>query len=182
MISGDDDFVPVWQLAEPIIEVDNCLHVLGKHREIASMNEDVAIRHVDLAMKLMSIADEDKAQCGSRRRRSAWLQVPSHTWISGAGRVLGKIGHTILTPLGLIFRQLSEVIDVVGPNNVPLARDHRTMSRHIINFDQQDVVTRLVRVLVLISLRHKLYDVKIRFHRTPSGRPGFARARGRRSG
>jgi len=50
-----DYFVPVWQLAEPIIEVDNCLHALGEHGEIACMNENVPSRNLYLAMKLMSV-------------------------------------------------------------------------------------------------------------------------------
>jgi hypothetical protein len=42
VISGHDNFVPVRHFAEPIIEVINCLHIFGKHGEIAGMNENVA--------------------------------------------------------------------------------------------------------------------------------------------
>jgi hypothetical protein len=66
VISGHDRLKPVWQFTEPIIGVGNCLHALGEQGEIASVDQDVAIRHVDLAMKLMRVAQEDKAQCGSR--------------------------------------------------------------------------------------------------------------------
>jgi hypothetical protein len=61
MISRHDDFVPMWQFTKLVIEVDNCFHTLGEHGEVASMDEDVAIRHLDLAMKLMRVAEEDKA-------------------------------------------------------------------------------------------------------------------------
>jgi hypothetical protein len=50
------------QVTEPIVEVGNGLHALGEQGEIASVDQDVAIRHRDLAMKLMRIAEEDKAQ------------------------------------------------------------------------------------------------------------------------
>jgi hypothetical protein len=88
MISWYDDFVPMRQFTEPSIEIDNCIHTLGEHGEVASVDEDVAIRHLDLAMKLMRVAEEDKAQGGSLCGRSTRL---FHTLISGAGRVLGKI-------------------------------------------------------------------------------------------
>jgi hypothetical protein len=47
-----------------IIEVGDGLHAFGKHGEITSMDKDVAIRHIHLAMKLMRVAEENKAQCG----------------------------------------------------------------------------------------------------------------------
>ena len=61
MISWYDDFVPMRQFTEPIIEVGDGLHAFGKQGEITSMDKDVAIRHLDLAMKLMRVAEEDKA-------------------------------------------------------------------------------------------------------------------------
>jgi hypothetical protein len=102
MISGHNDFVPMWQFTEPIIEVDNCLHALGEHGEIASVDEDVAVRHIDLAMKLMRVAGDDKAQSGSCYRGSTRLQVPSHTGISGADRILGKIGQRKTGPFSTL--------------------------------------------------------------------------------
>jgi len=87
MISWHDDFVPMWQFTEPIIEIDNCFHTLGEHGEVASVDEDVAIRDIHLAMKLMSIAEENKAQ-GSLCGRSTRL---FHTLISAAERIWGKI-------------------------------------------------------------------------------------------
>jgi hypothetical protein len=52
-----DDFVPMWQFAEPGIEVRNLGWAAGEHREIACMDQDVASRHIDLAMKLMRVAE-----------------------------------------------------------------------------------------------------------------------------
>jgi hypothetical protein len=43
------------QLAEPIVEVDDCPHALGEHGEIASVDQDVAIRHVNFEMKMMRV-------------------------------------------------------------------------------------------------------------------------------
>jgi hypothetical protein len=59
MISRYDDFVPMRQFTEPIIEVDNCFHALGEHGEITCVNEDVSVRHIHVAMKLMCIAEEN---------------------------------------------------------------------------------------------------------------------------
>jgi hypothetical protein len=78
----------MWQFTEPIIEIDNCFHALGEHSEITSVDEDVAVRKPDLAMTLMRVAKEDKAQGGSLYGSSTRL---FHTLTSGAGRVLGKI-------------------------------------------------------------------------------------------
>jgi hypothetical protein len=53
------------QFTEPSIEVTNRAHALGKHREIASVDQNVAVGHLNLAMKLMGVTQKDKAQCGS---------------------------------------------------------------------------------------------------------------------
>jgi hypothetical protein len=53
--------VPMWQFTEPIIEVGNGVHALLEHSEITGVDEDVAVRDIDLAMKLMRVAEEDKA-------------------------------------------------------------------------------------------------------------------------
>jgi hypothetical protein len=54
----------MWQLTEPFVKVGNCVHALRKHGEIASVDQDVAIRNINLAMKLMRIAKKHKAQRG----------------------------------------------------------------------------------------------------------------------
>jgi hypothetical protein len=51
----------MWQFTEPIIEVGNGVHALLEHSEITGVDEDVAVRDIDLAMKLMRVAEEDKA-------------------------------------------------------------------------------------------------------------------------
>jgi hypothetical protein len=71
----------MWQFTEPIIEVGNCFHALGEHGEIASVGEDVAVRDIHLTMKLMSFAEENKAQFGSPCRRPARLWIRFHTLI-----------------------------------------------------------------------------------------------------
>jgi hypothetical protein len=98
VISRYDDFVPMWQFTEPIIEVGDCFHTLGEHGEIASVDEDVAVGHIHLAMKLMCIAEENKAQFGSPYRRPARLWIRFHTLISSAGRMLGNIPQTLFFP------------------------------------------------------------------------------------
>jgi hypothetical protein len=62
VISWHDRLKPVWQFAQPGIEVCDLGWAAGERREIASVDQDVAIRHLDVAMKLMCIAEEDKAQ------------------------------------------------------------------------------------------------------------------------
>jgi hypothetical protein len=83
------------QFTEPIIAVSDCLHALGEHGEIASVDEDVAVRHIHLAMQLMRVDEEDKAKSGLSRRRSACIQVPFHARISGAGRVWGTSANSL---------------------------------------------------------------------------------------
>ena len=68
VVSRHDDFVPVWHFAKPMIEVGHFLYALGEQGEIASVDQDVAIRHVDFAMKLVRVTEEDKAECGTLYR------------------------------------------------------------------------------------------------------------------
>ena len=51
--------------AEPSVEVNNRLHALREHRKIAGVDQDVAVRHLNLTMKLMGIAEKDKPQRGT---------------------------------------------------------------------------------------------------------------------
>jgi hypothetical protein len=97
MVSRHDDFVPMWQFTKPIIEVDNGLHALREHGEIASVDQDVAVRHLHLAMKLVGVAEENKAQFGSPCRRPARLWIRFHTVISGAEPVLRNIRQTFFS-------------------------------------------------------------------------------------
>lgn len=49
-----------------MVKVKNRFHALGEEREIASVDQDVAVGHIDdfVALKLVGVAEEDEAQRG----------------------------------------------------------------------------------------------------------------------
>jgi hypothetical protein len=60
VISWNNDFVWVWQFAEPGVEVSNRVGASGEHAEVPGVNQDVDARHLPSAMQFMSIADQDE--------------------------------------------------------------------------------------------------------------------------
>jgi hypothetical protein len=51
----------VGQSAKPQVEVRNRRHALREHCEVTSVDQNVPVRYFDLAMQLMSIAENDQA-------------------------------------------------------------------------------------------------------------------------
>lgn len=57
VIARHDNLDLVRQFPEPIVEIPYSSDALAEHSEIASVDEDVSIRHVKLPMKLVGVRD-----------------------------------------------------------------------------------------------------------------------------
>ena len=56
MISGDNDLVPMRQLPRPRVEIDDLSLAFGKICEVARVNQQITVWHLDVSVKPMRIA------------------------------------------------------------------------------------------------------------------------------
>jgi len=57
VVSGYADLATMGKLTEPVVEIKDGSSVLGKHREIARMDEQIAVGHIDISVEFMGIRD-----------------------------------------------------------------------------------------------------------------------------
>ena len=57
MIAGDNDLHGMGQLSEPGVEVGIHCRTPAEECEVSGMNENVAVRNIELAMELVGIGD-----------------------------------------------------------------------------------------------------------------------------
>jgi len=87
VVTRDDDLVSVRQLAEPGIEIFDCLRALAPKREISRMDEHVAGRNDQIAMELVCIRNADDLHVSPFLLSYAWGIESRKTAVQGASRI-----------------------------------------------------------------------------------------------
>ena len=55
MVAANYDFVRVWKIPEPVVEVENCLSCTTEESEVSTMDQQVARRNCKLSMQFMRV-------------------------------------------------------------------------------------------------------------------------------